>query len=958
MAAFDRIDGIFTTRFADGRSGCTKPERFRFQRNGWTWCTKTKGWITPDIEKARPLIKHAVGAALDHLITAERVREAAVATSWAEDTEATFPAPDGLNYLPFQKAGIEIMANRNKSICADPMGLGKSQPKTEPVLTPSGWVEIGTLNKGDTIFGGNGELATVTNVFEQGTLPTYNVDFNDGSYAECSATHLWRVYNTSFTTNSWQTLSLENIMDRKIRAPSGRRKFKVPLVLPIQFSSKKFLIDPYFLGLLLGDGALSTSTIQLGMATKDLEELIPNISVNIVEPYGLKVHNAGAFSYLRVSRGLGINSPSIYVDEINRLGLRCIGKHKQIPTEYMLGAHDQRLELLQGLLDSDGTCSKEGRVRFSSTAESLALGVQHLVWSLGGQASISFSDRSSREYSVSINIAECPFKLARKKNRWKRKTGNYAPSRHMNSAVYVGEKEHVCISVDSVDSLYITRDYTVTHNTVQAIGVHNATNTARVLVVCPASLKVNWKREWEKWDVHGLTVGIAHSKTATKVIRETIDGVEEKWTKRWTEHVWPDTDVVIINYDMLDAFDTDVKDNHWDLLICDEAHLLKTKGTVRTMCVFGGTRKAARKHGKIVRPARTYAPIDAERTLFLTGTPIMSKPIELWNLIRVCDPKGLGRNWDDFVFEYCGAYYDGNHLDTSGASNSEELNRLMRERFLVRRDKRSVLNELPDKTRELIMLPQDKLEAPLRKEQTRMETALNTYEDLLGISEEDRAFRYIKAIDSLSDKLIKALEEQDSETPDWDAAVKTMEEPDQILFTEISLAREEVAIAKVGMVVDHIQKLIESDEPVICFAYHKSVVAVIKERLEKAGISVGIVTGSVASNKRQAIVDDFQDGKYDVILGNIIAMGVGFTLTRARFVVFAELDWVPALIEQAEDRAWRYGQINAVLVQHLVVDGSIEARMAIALLEKMGVIHVTLDHRDTPYIHDADVGDG
>ena len=147
------------------------------------------------------------------------------------------------------------------------------------------------------------------------------------------------------------------------------------------------------------------------------------------------------------------------------------------------------------------------------------------------------------------------------------------------------------------------------------------------------------------------------------------------------------------------------------------------------------------------------------------------------------------------------------------------------------------------------------------------------------------------------------------------------------------------------MVAEHVQKLYDAEEPVILFAYHKSVVAELQKRLEGMGMRVGIVTGSVAPNKRQKIVDDFQDGVYDVILGNIMAMGTGFTLTRASIVVFAELDWVPAQIEQAEDRAWRYGQKNAVLIQHLVVDGSIEARMAMALLDKMGIISAALDSR-------------
>lgn len=490
--------------------------------------------------------------------------------------------------------------------------------------------------------------------------------------------------------------------------------------------------------------------------------------------------------------------------------------------------------------------------------------------------------------------------------------------------------------------------------TIQAIGTHNVVKTERVLVVCPASLKVNWSREWKRWDVHGKTVGIAMSVPKREPIYEA-DGTRARdpftdapLSRSWTEHDWPDTDVVIINYDMLIAFDSQVKAIKWDMVVFDEAHLLKTATAVRTMCVFGGKKKARKKDGKVVEKMKRLDPIRAERHLYLTGTPILSKPVELWNLIKACDPRGLGRSWEEFVHQYCAAYDEmvsdtQTRLVTDGASNLDELNRLMRERFMVRRDKRAVLKELPDKTRELIMLPVDKLEKPLKKEKTRVEKALEGFEAMLGVSEDDNPFRYIDVIDMLSSKLAAALDSQDSEEPDWNAAVRSLTEPEQIMFTELSEAREEVALAKVGLVVDHVKKLVESEEPVILFGYHKSVIDETRDRLEKAGIRVGVVTGAVAPNKRQAVVDQFQDGEIDVIIGNILAMGVGFTLTRARFVVFAELDWVPALIEQAEDRAWRHGQKNAVLIQHLVVDGSIESRMAMALLEKMGVIFEALD---------------
>lgn len=478
--------------------------------------------------------------------------------------------------------------------------------------------------------------------------------------------------------------------------------------------------------------------------------------------------------------------------------------------------------------------------------------------------------------------------------------------------------------------------------TIQAIGVHNTLQTNRILIICPASLKRNWEREWMRWDVHGRSVGIAHSLTCREArLDDKGEKIRDPDTRAiqyrtWTEHVWPETDVVIVNYDMLDTFDDSMKAVEWDLVICDEAHLLKTATALRTMCVFGGTRKAKRTKG-ITK--KVFVPLEAKHHLYLTGTPILSKPIEIWNLIKACDRKGLGSNREQFAFEFCGGYYDVNGFVDDGATNLDKLNRLMRERFMVRRNKQAVLKELPDKTREMILLPRDKLEQPVKKERSRAEKALNQFEALLGIDTSD-VFRYIEEI---GEKLSKAIAEQDSEDPNWDAAVKTLSAPERIMFTEISAAREEVALAKVGMVVEHVEKLVDSDEPVICFGYHKSVIRDIKARLEKKGIRVGVITGDVNPNKRQDIVDAFQDGELDVILGNIIAMGVGLTLTRARFVVFAELDWVPALIEQAEDRAWRHGQLNAVIIQHLVVDGSIEARMAIALLEKMGVISEALD---------------
>lgn len=488
--------------------------------------------------------------------------------------------------------------------------------------------------------------------------------------------------------------------------------------------------------------------------------------------------------------------------------------------------------------------------------------------------------------------------------------------------------------------------------TVQAVGVSNVTNPVRVLIVPPASLKINWEREWRRWDVHGKTVGIATSITKReKLVDELGEPFRNPNTnaimyRTWTENVWPDTEVVIVNYDQLETYDDEIKKVHWDLTIFDEAHLLKTATTIRSMCVFGGKKPAKKEGKKVVAKAVIFEPIRSKRTLFLTGTPILSKPVELWNIVRACDPSGLGKSWSHFVHRYCDAFDDSFGLDTSGASNLDELNRFLRERFMVRRDKKAVLKDLPPKTRELIVLPTDRLEKVLKKEKSRVETALDAFEALLGITEEERGFRYIQNIEALYGRLGEVMAKQDREVPDWDAAVKLLSGPDQIMFTELAEAREEVALAKVGLVIEQVLRLTDAGEPVILFAYHKSVIAELKTRLEKAGLRVGVITGAINPNKRQTVVDAYQAGELDVILGNTIAMGVGYTLTRGSFVVFAELDWTPALMEQAEDRAWRHGQLNAVVILYLVVDGSVEAQIAIRLLEKMGIIYQALDERE------------
>lgn len=417
--------------------------------------------------------------------------------------------------------------------------------------------------------------------------------------------------------------------------------------------------------------------------------------------------------------------------------------------------------------------------------------------------------------------------------------------------------------------------------TIQAIGVINCDASVKnVLVICPASLKLNWMRECQKWLVRPLTIAIANG-------------------------TWPMADVVIVNYDILSKHSETIRSTTWDLLICDEAHYLKNSKTVRTTQVLG---------------AKGVAPIKARRRIFMTGTPILNRPIELWPLVKSLDPTGLGKSWANFTKRYCAATHGRWGWDVSGSSNLGELQDLLRSSIMVRRLKKDVLTELPAKRRQVVEVDVDGAAEAVASETNAW---ARNEERLAGL----------RAAVELS----KASEREE----DYDAAVKALRDGVSAAFTEISRLRHETALAKVPAVLAHIVNALESTDKVVVFAHHKDVVAQIEQQFSAACVTL---TGDAGSIERQSAVDRFQnDPAVKVFIGTIGAAGVGITLTAASLVIFAELDWVPGNITQAEDRLHRIGQQDTVLVQHLVLNGSLDARMAHRLVEKQAIIDKALD---------------
>lgn len=428
------------------------------------------------------------------------------------------------------------------------------------------------------------------------------------------------------------------------------------------------------------------------------------------------------------------------------------------------------------------------------------------------------------------------------------------------------------------------------------MGIINAIpSIKRVLVICPASLRLNWAAEARKWLVREFSIGIV--KTSSYPNSATF---------------------VIINYDVLKKHHDVLREQQWDMVVYDEAHYCKNPKAQRTKEALG-FQPSKGQRGKPVDP------IPAKRIVMLTGTPIVNRPIELWPLLQKLDPEELGGNFWRFAKRYTNACHNGYGWDFSGHNRLEELQRKMRERHMVRRLKEDVLKELPPKRRQVITLPANGCARIVKAEQA----AAAKREELLA--ELQAAVELAKAADDPSV---------------YERAVEDLRNQARVAFTEMSAARHETAKAKVPYVVEHLRDSLESG-PVVCFAHHKDVVDAIRAEFPNAAV----ITGDTPLEARQQAVEDFQSGKTDLFIGNIQAAGVGLTLTRSSHVVFAELDWVPGNMTQAEDRCHRIGQDQSVLVQHLVLEDSLDRQMAAALIEKQEVLDQALDRQvDLPIV--------
>ena len=355
---------------------------------------------------------------------------------------------------------------------------GKALSVNDSIKTKEGWKKNGDLKVGDIIDSGTGSLTKVTAVYPQGKIPLYTVIFEDGRQCKASAEHLWEIQSTRFKQGKLisKILTTSQIIELKKKV-RYKGSLYVPRYKSVCGETKSLPINPYLLGVLLGDGCIknkvcfTSKDVYIADKCRDIvKPLEMELSYNGKLEYNIKnIKRKRAGSRGRTAYTTGINGIKENLIKLNLMG--CGSYSKFIPEEYLNASESQRIELLKGLMDTDGYISKKGKanVEYCTISPRLSIDFQKLVRSLGGLCSITKKKTTHQDaYRCNVRFSDqtilfsLPRKLKRCSKIHRRSDAN--KRLRIKDIYYYGEEEALCIKVDNARCLYTTNDYIVTHN--------------------------------------------------------------------------------------------------------------------------------------------------------------------------------------------------------------------------------------------------------------------------------------------------------------------------------------------------------------------------------------------------------------------------------------------------------------------------------------------------------------
>jgi len=501
----------------------------------------------------------------------------------------------------YQVQAINECIDNLQGLSIAPTSAGKCQPLSSKVKVPGGWIEMGDISVGDVITIPDGSTASVIGVYDPGIKDVYEITFEDGRKVRSCSDHIWKVHNHN-RTNKWKLLSLSEIIAYQ---KTNNRHISVPLASLVNDTCVADLpMHPYLLGVLLGDGSFGHC---FGITSAD-EFILNKVSSLLDSDYKLSHISRYDYSIKFVSedvhmkkrsewmkhyprRANGTTLPNttyqtyhMYKSIIKDLGLSGTRSHtKFIPQIYLNAGYEQRLQMIQGLLDTDGYVDRRGCISFTTTSQKLADDFAYLIRSVGGIA--KHTRGTNRKYRYNSEIVPCKdcfnvsvyhptpailVTLPRKLERINSRNVKRQPVLHIVDIQKVSTEPVRCIMIDHPDHLYLTDNFVVTHNTLITASLSKiAEKYGRTIVIVPNKNLV--QQTEEDYRNIGLEVGV-------------LFGDRKEYDKKHTICTWQSLNVLDKkNKDALDDDQLSVFLDGLIAVICDEVHMVKNANVLHTL---------------------------------------------------------------------------------------------------------------------------------------------------------------------------------------------------------------------------------------------------------------------------------------------------------------------------------------------------------------------------------------
>jgi len=363
----------------------------------------------------------------------------------------------GLAWAAFKQHDVLFLAG--------PAGCGKALTMNSKLFTRNGPILMKNASIGLKIANPDGAYSKITGVYPQGKKQVCRVHFTDETYVDCCEEHLWSV---SHSDNGWKNRVVDTrYLEHNCLRKDGKHVLSIKATKPVNFERKEYAVSPYLMGILISEGNLTNSNV---VFTSCESEVLECVSSLLVEGYECKSKGIDH----RIVKTKRSNASNFYKEELKNIGLWGVKSYEKfIPSEYQFGSVDQRIALLQGMMDGDGGVEKTGAV-YCTTSFELAENFCQLIYSLGGTTKIRRKEGSLRSdgsrhrvsYRCYVNLpSDINIFFLQRKSRLLKARSKYFPKRYIARVERRGMEEMQCISVDHKDSLYLTDNFTVTHNT-------------------------------------------------------------------------------------------------------------------------------------------------------------------------------------------------------------------------------------------------------------------------------------------------------------------------------------------------------------------------------------------------------------------------------------------------------------------------------------------------------------